>query len=476
VNDGGGGVDRERQKETVGNLDSRAGKAEGGRRVGGRTLEELLGAGGNAEVYRAVDAQGREAALKLLKTTKPEREPYRRFAREIGLLQSLEDKAGILPVIDAYLPANPSRRDRPWLAMPIAEPLTDALHGKPLDLVVRAIASIATTLARLHDQAIAHRDIKPSNLYRLHGDWLVGDFGLVAGPDTRGLTLSDRPLGPIHFMPYEMIVNPESADPKPADVYSLAKTLWVLATEQRYPPEGHQRAGTRGFEIADARPHPNAHLLDALIDRATRIHPRERPHMAEFAADMARWLALPPETKSVDVGEIRTLFRAKMEARLAEEDIAAERKELALAAVRRLTELVRPLNRALLDLHPRATIDGPADEFTRNIIRTRDELSNSPDIAFRYQRLSGITVGERWNEYSLKFARTVELTADGLLILHLGIWVGHESLNGMSFHWLPDPWKAPVGSVEAEEDMRTAVAQAGESLREAAAAFTEAVQ
>lgn len=341
--------------------------------------------------------------------------------------------------------------------------------------VVTAIAAVANTLARLHDEGIGHRDIKPSNLYQHGEDWVVGDFGLVAGPDTRGLTEGNRPLGPVHFMPYEMIANAETADPKTADVYSLAKTLWVLATEQRCPPEGHQRAGTRGFEIADARPHPNAHLLDALIDSATRIHPEERPPMAAVAADLNRWLALPPETKSVDIGEIRAQLRAKMEARLAEEDTAEERKELALAAVRRLSDLVRPLNQALLDLHPRATIDGSPDEFTRNIIRTRDELSNSLDIVFRYQRLSGITVGEKWREYSLKFARTVELTPDGLLVLHVAIWVGYETMGGFSFRWMPEAWEAPVGGVEAEEDMRAAVAQAAVKLKEAAAVFTDGV-
>jgi len=189
---------------------------DAGRRLGPWTLHELLGSGGNAEVYRATDTVGREVALKVIKARKPEREPYRRFVREIEVLQALEDKTGILPVVDAHLPANPSREDRPWLAMSIATPLAGALQGEPLELVVTAVAAIAATLARLHEQGIGHRDIKPSNLHRLADDWLIGDFGLVAGPDTRGLTPGDRPLGPVHFMPYEMIVNPQTADPKAA--------------------------------------------------------------------------------------------------------------------------------------------------------------------------------------------------------------------------------------------------------------------
>jgi len=59
-----------------------------------------------------------------------------------------------------------------------------------------------------------------------------------------------------------MIVNPVSADPHAADVYSLGKTLWVLATGQAFPPEGHQPAKTRGFQIDDYRAHPRADVLD----------------------------------------------------------------------------------------------------------------------------------------------------------------------------------------------------------------------
>jgi hypothetical protein len=59
-----------------------------------------------------------------------------------------------------------------------------------------------------------------------------------------------------------MILNPMTAQPHPADVYSLGKTLWVLATGQAWPPEGHQPAGTRGFEIGDFRPHPRSGVLD----------------------------------------------------------------------------------------------------------------------------------------------------------------------------------------------------------------------
>jgi serine/threonine protein kinase len=228
------------------------------RDVGPWTLHEKLGEGGNATVWRAThQGRGEEVALKLIKAKKATKEPYRRFVREIETLRSLGDSPGVLRVIDAHLPEEPSGDDRPWLAMPLARPLSEALFEAPLETIVEAVAQIAETLARLAaEHQLGHRDIKPDNLYELEGAWFVGDFGLVAIPDVEELTRSGRPLGPAHYTPYEMITRPDEADPYAADVYSLGKTLWVLATGQTFPPEGHQPAGTRGFGIGNFRHHP----------------------------------------------------------------------------------------------------------------------------------------------------------------------------------------------------------------------------
>jgi serine/threonine protein kinase len=232
-------------------------------------------------------------ALKLLNTKKVETEPYQRFVREIRFLREHQALPGVLPLLDAHLPEQPDRANPPWLAMPVAVPISQALDVKPLSDVVAAVAAIADTLAQLHrDFGIAHRDIKPGNLYELNGSWLIGDFGLVAVPDTEALTAEGRQLGPAHYTAYEMILDPTTANPHPADVYSLGKTLWVLATGQAWPPEGHQPAHTRGFEIGDFRPHPRAAALDQEVDLMTRLHPEERPSKEQVARDLTMWQEL----------------------------------------------------------------------------------------------------------------------------------------------------------------------------------------
>ena len=312
--------------------------SEQGQTVGPWTLGERLGRGGNATVWIATRAETPDpVALKLINSTKVEREPYQRFVREIEFLREHQSVTGVLPLIYAHLPEQPSKLDPPWLAMPVATPIADALEGKPLSEVVAAVAAIADTLARLQrETGISHRDIKPGNLYELQGSWLIGDFGLVAVPDAQSLTAEGRQVGPAHYTAYEMILDVSSADPHPADVYSLGKTLWVLATGQTWPPEGHQPVGTRGFEIGDFRPHPRADVLDQEVDLMTRLHPEERPSKEQVARDLAVWSELGGVPAVFAVSEARARLRAKLRTTIAEQDTREQKKELAYAAIRRL--------------------------------------------------------------------------------------------------------------------------------------------
>jgi serine/threonine protein kinase len=274
-------------------------------RIGPWIVIDRLGGGGNAWVYKATRDESSYVALKVLKSQKPLREPYLRFIREADFLRSASIDDGILPLIDASVPDNPTKEDPAWLAMPIAQPMRDALVGEPLGTVIDAVATIAETLASLAEKGIAHRDIKPGNLYRLGDRWLVGDFGLVDIPDLEQLTREGRPLGPAHFTAYELITNPDTADACLADVYSLAKTLWVLATDQNFPPEGHQSASLTGYGIADLRPHRYAAKLDELIDSMTLLAPEGRPSMAQVARDLRSWLRLGVERAGLNIDEIR---------------------------------------------------------------------------------------------------------------------------------------------------------------------------
>ncbi len=269
--------------------------------VEGWRLVRGLGSGGNAEVWHAESTEHQNVALKILRQRNPTTEPYRRFVVEIEVLRKLGQRQGVLPLLGYSLPDQPSRQKPAWLATPIATPIRSALSAQlNLTSVVKAVASFARTLTELAaEHGICHRDIKPENLYLLDGNWCIGDFGLVDFPNKEALTVPGRHIGPLYYLAPELLNNPESA-PGPADVYSLAKTLWVLATGQHYPLPGHLSPDLEQCQIGSYFTDPRVRPIELLIGRATLLDEAQRPSMADLAAELEAWLR-PDETRPVDL-------------------------------------------------------------------------------------------------------------------------------------------------------------------------------
>jgi serine/threonine protein kinase len=305
-------------------------------------LKRTLGRGANAEVWEAGNSQGDVVALKILLRIDPKSEPYRRFRDEITAVQKFADLPGVLPIIDFSLPDRPSGRNPAWLAMPVATLIRDALQEEgTLDSVIDAVASIAETLSLLAERGVYHRDIKPDNLYRFGDRWAVGDFGLVKFPEKEALTAEHRKLGPMHYLAPEMLGNPAAADGGPADVYSLAKTLWVLGAGQNYPPPGEQRTDRLGSRITDVVSHQRSYLLDRLVERATADDPAARPSMAEIATDLRAWLTVAPGSPpSPDLSDLAARVASTLGPGLREERMRESYEAFALAAFQKLYDTV----------------------------------------------------------------------------------------------------------------------------------------
>ncbi|HCU97632.1 MAG TPA: hypothetical protein DHU96_34945 [Actinobacteria bacterium] len=256
-----------------------------------RILDRIDG-GGNGEVYRCQGLDGTEAAIKILKRG-PDRRGDRmpRFRNEIHFLRERRDYPGVLPMLDYALPDDPAQPS--WYVMPIVIPLLKALGEAPeLPVVVDAIGHIAHTLARLAAEGVeGHRDIKPENLFRLNDQWVIGDFGLVKYPEQRTGTKQGRALGPSDFMAPEMRHDADTAKAQPADVYSLAKTLWAVAAGRRYPPPGELRGDRHALRLSSHVDDRRATLLDPLIERCTSHEPATRPTMQDLAQELIWWSA-----------------------------------------------------------------------------------------------------------------------------------------------------------------------------------------
>jgi hypothetical protein len=421
-----------------------------GQVVGPWTLVEVLGTGGNATVWRASHKDGRTVALKILKSVRPESEPYKRFRREIAALQELGSRPGILPILGSSLPDRPKRGDPAWIATPIATPLADALGGHPLPDVVAAMKIVAETLAALHRDGIAHRDVKPANLYWFEGSPVIGDFGLVDLPDETTLTDPDKPLGPRNFIPYEFVADPAGASAPAADVFMFAKTLWVLATDQRWPPQGEQRADNAAISILSYQSHPRAQLLDRLVERATRHVPTDRPEMGQVASDLAAWLHEPAPERRADLADaaarLRSAVRPGLTAAAKRAQIEAEFRGL----VDRLSNVMQSLEEQLGEHFPLAVRDG-YDPLADSLLEHGAYLGSIGLIA---QDIRSTRLDEPADfPISLIIGRSIALTEDGLVHCDGGCFIGETDVFGGDFPWRFQPNPVPIESIQASAEV-----------------------
>ncbi len=80
--------------------------------------------------------------------------------------------------------------------------------------------------------------------------------------------------------------SPDTADTELADVYSLAKTLWVLLSGSSLPLPGQHRADDDMCRLTVRLDDPAAPHLDLLIERCTANDPHRRPRMQVVADEL----------------------------------------------------------------------------------------------------------------------------------------------------------------------------------------------
>lgn len=269
-------------------------------KVGNWQLGESLGKGGNGRVVKATNA-GQTAAVKIL-TRSWNAQRLARFRDEIAAMRKCEH-LGCIPVIDFDVPDKPSDERPAWFAMRLAQPMMDALGDKPtLVEVVTSVRDIAHLLTEMHALKITHRDIKPDNLFNYQGKWTAGDFGLADFDGKESLTLEGERIGPVFYMAPEMLNDAPESDGAPADVYSLAKTLWVLITGQNFPLPGVLSRTVEALRASSYVSDTRAALLDAILEASTKHVASERPTMAIFASELDAWLA--PPVRNTDATEL----------------------------------------------------------------------------------------------------------------------------------------------------------------------------
>ncbi|WP_394458884.1 serine/threonine-protein kinase [Roseateles sp. BYS180W] len=199
-------------------------------------LQEEIGRGGMAVVYRAIDTQtGRPVAVKRLALSRAFAaadvpQICQRFAQEAAVAQRL-DHPDILRVVDA----GRSQDDQDaWMVMELASghdlgAFVRAPHLLPVVEVVQIAARLARALAYAHRCGVVHRDVKPSNVMWDHASAQLRlmDFG-VARLHNSSHTGTGMVLGSPTYMAPEVLTG-LPADGR-SDIYALSVLLFELLT------------------------------------------------------------------------------------------------------------------------------------------------------------------------------------------------------------------------------------------------------
>lgn len=194
-------------------------------------LQELLGEGGSAQVFRALDQLlDRQVAIKVMHAHTPDIE-RQRFLQEVRVLARL-NHSGVVPVLDI---GKEPEGGRPFFSMPLLTggpisvlgPLEDCKIS--FDRFLAAAIFVAQTLHYIHGQGFIHRDITPANVL-LNQALMpqIMDFGLVSVSErTRDLTRSGVTLGTPSYMSPEQAKG-EQLDAR-SDLYAMGAVLYRVA-------------------------------------------------------------------------------------------------------------------------------------------------------------------------------------------------------------------------------------------------------
>jgi serine/threonine-protein kinase len=257
-------------------------------------VEEEIGRGGMAVVYRAMDLRlNRPVAIKVLPPDLAFNGDVRtRFIREaqtaaqlshpnIVPIYSVDDTEGgpltyfVMAYIDGESLGVRLAREGAW----------------PVDKTVRVLRDVADALAYAHARGVVHRDIKPDNILidRASGRPLVTDFGIAraAASDTR-LTVTGVAVGTPAYMSPEQALGEREIDGR-SDLYSLAVVGY------------HMLVGDTPFKAANTP----AMLVKHVSERPRPVRERRPEVPAYLAVAIDRALAKRPEDRWSDAAEFR---------------------------------------------------------------------------------------------------------------------------------------------------------------------------
>ncbi|MFN8528256.1 MAG: protein kinase [Anaerolineae bacterium] len=203
-----------------------------GKQIDDFTIQERIGVGGMATVYRAYQPSvNRSVALKLIRLDPNASETpefARRFAQEAKVIASLEH-IHILPIFDYGIFNN----EIAYLAMRLLRggSLSQMIAEGPLNLerACDVFTQVARGLSYAHQHGVIHRDLKPSNILMDEaGNAYLTDFGLakMTQESSQNLTKTGTIVGtPVYMSPEQL--RGDAVSPR-SDIYSLGVIMYHM--------------------------------------------------------------------------------------------------------------------------------------------------------------------------------------------------------------------------------------------------------
>ncbi|ABX06122.1 serine/threonine protein kinase [Herpetosiphon aurantiacus DSM 785] len=200
--------------------------------LGEYTLQEEIGRGGMAQVYRA---QHQAYGLVAFKVLPPyfahDNDTLQRFMREARANRTLHHPH----IVQLYEASDIAQAQNPYqpihyIAMEYIAggTLTDRLRQQPqqpLNSTLEMGEQIGSALDYAHGKGFIHRDIKPSNiLFRSNGHAVLADFGIALANNEARMTKAGGFAGTVAYTAPE-IFEGETADVR-SDIYALGLILY----------------------------------------------------------------------------------------------------------------------------------------------------------------------------------------------------------------------------------------------------------
>lgn len=256
-------------------------------------LQEQIGGGGMADVYRAQDLLlNRPVAVKILhEQFRSDTEFINKFNREAQAAARLSHP-NIVNIYDVGV-----MDDAHYIVMEYVpgRTLKDKIKQEGRLSVEEALhiaKDIASALANAHANNLVHCDIKPHNILMMpDGSAKVADFGIARAVTESTMTYSGNVVGSVHYFSPEQakgtMITPKS------DVYSLGVVLYEMLTGT-LPFTGETPVSIAMKHLQDEplsvrQIDPSIPpVVEAIVTRAMSKDPAMRPDAAELMQDIAQ--------------------------------------------------------------------------------------------------------------------------------------------------------------------------------------------